>query len=396
MGKVKLSSKAGRQRLPVRGKPYFESLSGTGVQLGYRTGSRTWLVRWWVNGREVQRSLKAHADDKYPPDGSRILNYRQAVKAALERAGQTGNIQLEKLTVGEVFKLYAHSRDAVGKDTCDSWNRFNKWIKPDFEHVPVMKLTKADLVGWRDEVAKSVKPATVNRTLTIFKACLKYGLEELEIPFRGLPIWKALKSLKVVNKARERFLTPAELSRLANSSDPDLRELILAASFTGARFGDLAALTCGDWDRKLKKIRIQNSKTNRPRYVAVHDQAAKFFDSLTANGSRDSRERILIRVTGDHWKKNSYRRHLIAASERAKIDPPANFHIIRHSYASAMKLAGVDDTIIATALGHSSTRMVQEHYGHLEQSHVDEQIATHAPTLDVVIEESGVSPILGQ
>lgn len=393
MGNVKLSSKVGRQRLSARGKPYFESLSGTGVQLGYRTCARTWHARWWVNGIEVQRSLKVHADDKYPPDGSRILNYRQAVKAALERAGQTGNVQLEKLTVGEVFKLYAQSRDAVGKDTCDSWIRFNKWIKPDFEHVPVMKLTKADLVGWRDEVAKDVKPATVNRTLTIFKACLKYGLEELEIPYRGLPIWKALRPLEVVNKARNRFLSPAELSRLANASDPDLRNLVLAALYTGARFGDLAALACGDWDRKLSKIRIQNSKTNRPRYLAVNDQAVKFFDSITDNGARDPNATMLVRSTGDCWKKNAYRRQLLSASRRAKIDPPANFHMIRHSYASAMKLAGVDDTIIATALGHSSTRMVQEHYGHLEQSHIDDQIAANAPVLDIELGESNVAQI---
>ena len=393
MGNVKLSSKAGRQRLPARGKPYFESLSGTGVQLGYRTGSRTWLARWWVGGREVQRSLRAHADDKYPPDGSRILNYKQAVKAALERAGQTGNVQLEKLTVGEVFKLYAQSRDAVGKDTCDSWNRFNKWIKPDFEHVLVMKLTKANLVGWREEVATSVKPATVNRTLTIFKACLKYGLEELEIPYRGLPIWKALKPLEVVNKARNRFLSPAELSRLANASDPDLRNLVLAATYTGARFGDLAALACGDWDRQLKKVRIMNSKTNRPRYVAVNNQARQFFDMLTDNGSRESGQPLLVRSTGDMWKKNTYRRQLQYASERAGINPPANFHMIRHSYASAMKLAGVDDTIIATALGHASTRMVQEHYGHLEQSHVDDQIAANSPVLDIEPGESNVAQI---
>ena len=65
--------------------------------------------------------------------------------------------------------------------------------------------------------------------------------------------------------------------------------------------------------------------------------------------------------------------------------------MIRHSYASAMKLAGVDDTIIANALGHASTRMVQEHYGHLEQSHVDNQIAAHAPTLDVEVASSNVA-----
>ena len=258
----------------------------------------------------------------------------------------------------------------------------------------MVNLTRSLLTEWRDNVAKSVKPATVNRTLTIFKACLKYGLEELEIPYSGMPIWKALRSLEVPNKARNRFLTPAQLGRLAMASDDDLRRLVLAATYTGARFGDLAALVCGDWDRSLQKVRIGNSKTNRPRHVPVNMQAVQFFDLLTDNGAREPDEPLLVRATGDVWKKNTYRRQFLDASRRAGIDPPANFHMIRHSYASAMKLAGVDDTIIASALGHASTRMVQDHYGHLEQTHMDRQIAANTPTLDIELEESNVSKIV--
>jgi len=61
-----------------------------------------------------------------------------------------------------------------------------------------------------------------------------------------------------------------------------------------------------------------------------------------------------------------------------------------------MKRAGVDDTIIAAALGHASTRMVQEHYGHLEQSHIDDQIARHAPRLQVRIPKPAATPIAGR
>lgn len=245
------------------------------------------------------------------------MNFRQAALAALERVGEDFDIQLERMTVGQVFERYTKSREAIGRDTWDSWIRYNKWIAPEFEHVRVVKLSKTALIGWRDKVSESVKPATVNRTLTIFKACLKYGLEELEIPYSGFPIWKALKPLEVSNKARDRFLTPAELTRLANASDPDLRNLVLAATFTGARFGDLASLVCGDWDRRLKKVRIENSKTNRPRYVAVNYQACIFFDALTDNGSRESYEPMLVRAAGGIWKKNTYRRQLLDASKRA-------------------------------------------------------------------------------
>lgn len=390
---VNLKSKAARQRLPVRGKPYFQTIGG-GVQLGYRAGVGKWLVRWWADGREIQRALRAFADDRGPANGSRVMNFKQAEKAAQERAGRQENLTLERITVASCFKRYAKSRDAEGKDTTDSWMRYRKWIEPEFEHKSVAKLTKAELIAWRDEVARHVKPATVNRTLTIFKACLRYGIEELEIPTQGLPIWKALKPLSVDQRSRDRFLTPAELTRLANAAEKDLRSLVLAAVFTGARFGDLARLEVRDWDPELEKVRIQNQKTKRPHFVRVHSQAAKFFDALAAG--RSLGELMLTRVDSSPWRKNSYRRSLLDASKIAKIDPPVNFHAIRHSYASAMKRAGVDDTIIAAALGHASTRMVQEHYGHLEQSHIDDQIARHAPRLQVRIPKPAVTPIRGR
>lgn len=388
---VTINTKTARLRLRKTrdgDRPVFVPVAG-GVSLGWRPSSGKWIARWFVDGREIQRSLKAWSDDDRAPNGINVLNFAQASKRALEISNQSGDVSLEAMTVGTCFERYRKSRDAIGRDTTDSLQRYRKWIEPTFKSVRVSKLRKAELVAWRDDVAREVKPATVNRTLAIFKACLRFGIEELEIPTQGMPIWRALKVLPVENKARDRFLTPDELTRLVNACDAELRPLILAASFTGARFGDIARLTVADWDPALEKIRIQNAKTNRPRFVRVSNQGAKFFESITAG--RKPREVMLTRIDGDPWRKNTYRRSLIDANKNASIDPPANFHAIRHSYASAMKRAGVDDTIIASALGHASTRMVQEHYGHLDQSHVDDQIAKHAPRLGIKIPKSNVT-----
>ncbi len=384
-----LKSRVRRRHLTVRGKPYFESLPGTGVQIGYRAGPGTWIARWFVNGKEIQRSLKSFADDTAPPNGQKILNYSQACKKAIELSNQPVRADIEKCTVAEAFKRYTSSRDAIGKDTVDSWQRYGKWIKTDFGSRRITSLQRAELIEWRDSVARSVKPATVNRTLTIFKACLRFALEELEIPYIGSPIWKALKPLPVDSKARDRYLTPSELGHLANNCDFDLQRLVLAAAYTGARFGDLARLNVSDWDRQLRKVRIQNAKTNRPRFVPVTDQAALFFDQITGRSEKSADSPMLVRCNGARWKKNQYRSQLLKASRNAGIEPPVNFHAIRHSYAAAMKRAGVDDSIIASSLGHTSTKMVQEHYGHLSESHVDEKIRNNAIQLDVETEFSG-------
>ncbi len=384
-----LRSKTARARAQADRKGnVWEPIPGTGVSLGYSKRSGRWLARQFIDGKEKRIRLGKRADDKMPADGTRILNYAQAAEAAIEAASNIVSADLASLTVSQAFDRYRRSRDAEGRDTRDSIQRFRKWIAPTFGSSKVIELGRAELVEWRDMVARSVKPATVNRTLTIFKAMLRYALEELEVPYKGAPIYRALKPLKVEKKARERFLTPVELGQLANECEPDLQRLVLAAAYTGARFGDLARLKVSDWDSELRKACVMNSKTNQPRFVPVTRAGAAFFDSLTAG--RDPNEIALQRHTGQHWGKNTYARGLKQAAEAAGLDA-VNFHAIRHSYASAMKRAGVDDTIIAKALGHTSTKMVQEHYAHLAESHVDEQIRNHAPEIDIDIEKSSVT-----
>jgi integrase len=55
-------------------------------------------------------------------------------------------------------------------------------------------------------------------------------------------------------------------------------------------------------------------------------------------------------------------------SQRAGIKPPVNFHSLRHAYASLRTMNGAPLTAVTAALGHSTTRMVQKHYGHLDRA----------------------------
>jgi integrase len=77
-----------------------------------------------------------------------------------------------------------------------------------------------------------------------------------------------------------------------------------------------------------------------------------------------------------------------AACKRAKLDPPIGFHGLRHTWASLSAMAGVPLFVIAKALGHSGTRMVEKHYGHLAQSYVKDQIIAGAPRFGEVSESN--------
>ena len=82
-------------------------------------------------------------------------------------------------------------------------------------------------------------------------------------------------------------------------------------------------------------------------------------------------------------------RPLREACRRAGINPPASFHILRHTYATHLLRAGAPLPVIAANLGHSDTRMTERHYAHLVPSHVAQVIRATMPKLGL-IEQSPV------
>ena len=84
------------------------------------------------------------------------------------------------------------------------------------------------------------------------------------------------------------------------------------------------------------------------------------------------------------WGKSHQCRPLSDACERARIVPAVSFHILRHSYATALVQAGVPLPVIAAKLGHADTRMTERHYAHLAPSHVADTIRAAMPRLGLV------------
>ena len=75
------------------------------------------------------------------------------------------------------------------------------------------------------------------------------------------------------------------------------------------------------------------------------------------------------------------------------LDPPINFHGLRHTYASRLAMRGVPLAVIAVQLGHSDTRMVEKHYGHLAPNYVADTVRTAFGRLGIV-EPSNIIPMI--
>jgi integrase len=384
-----LGTRTARQSLKIRSKPYYRGIT-EGCHLGYRRlrgADGSWIARIYVGDQAYVTEKIGIADDVNDADGVAILTFAQAADKARERlteraradAGMAG-----PCTVNDAMDSYVTHLDQNGKRTEDVEWAMRKYIAPLIGSIELGKLTAEALNKWKADVASTpargrahdarARKASANRLLNTLKAALNLAHKAEKVP--SDKAWRSLENFKGVNRRREQFLSVAEAKRLINAADPDFRILIEAALQTGCRFQELATLRVADFDADSATVSIVKSKSGRGRKIFLTAEGVQLFQSLAAGRKRSD---LLIRkADGLPFGVGQQVRRMRLTCERAGLDH-VPFHCLRHSYASALVKAGVPLAYVAESLGHTSIKMVQEHYGHLEQSHLAETIRAGVP-----------------
>ena len=230
-----------------------------------------------------------------------------------------------------------------------------------------------------DAEVRRRRQSSANRILTTLKAALNRAWREDRIA--SDKAWRSVKPFANANASRARYLPSTECQRLINASPTGFRELVQAALLTGCRYSELAALVAKDFNTNSGTIAVRMSKTGKPRHVVLTEEGTAFFAQLAIN--KPGNALLLVRDDGTPWTKSAQARPMRAACKAAKITPPINFHGLRHTWASLTTMNGAPLLVVAKNLGHTDTRMVESHYGHLAPSFIADAIRDAAPRFGV-------------
>jgi integrase len=206
--------------------------------------------------------------------------------------------------------------------------------------------------------------------------------------------WRRVRPFPDASAARIRYLQPPECKRLINASQPGFRELVQAALLTGCRYAELAALTVDDFNADSGTIAIRRSKTGKSRHVVITTEGVQFFSRQALGKAGDAL--LLPRADGTIWTKSAQARPMRAACHAAKIAPPMSFHGLRHTWASLTVMNGAPLLVVAKNLGHTDTRMVEKHYGHLAPSFIADEIRRAAPRFGIASSPGKVAAIFAR
>ena len=404
---ARLDTREARLKLKAHHEPYWR-LIHEGLHLGYRKGLRggSWIVRVSHEGK-YRKDAFASADDQEDANGKTILSFAQAQAEAIKRAKTIIKEDPDEgpCTVNRALDDYLAWYAINKKALASTRNAVDAHIRPALGEKLVTDLSARQIRKWHESLAQAParlrtarngKPkfrkysaenadlvrrrkASTNRVLTVLKAALNHAWRDHKATSNEA--WASVKPFRGVDTPKIRYLSIAESTRLINACKPDFRKLVTAAVLTGCRYGELIHMQCGDYNPDAGAVLVRVTKNGKPRHVPLTDEGRGFFERICAG--RSDGELAFLREDGAPWGKSHQARPISDASKVAKIKPAIDFHVLRHTYGSALAMQGVPLQVIAEALGHSDTRITSRHYAHLMPSFVADTIRKHLPSFGI-------------
>jgi integrase len=231
--------------------------------------------------------------------------------------------------------------------------------------------------GYRVE---PLSASTRARHLRVLGACLNSAVRH------GYAVRNPVGDLPPAEKPRPQrkesaYFTDDELPRLFAEVTPGLfRGLFELALKTGMRLGELLALTWADSDLTGAVIRVRRTwtdgilgepKNHERRDVDLTPDVVELLGRWWGDCGRPGDKVLVFPGDDGHMAGTTpLRRELYPALERAgipRIGPTGEkrtFHSLRHTFARVALEGGAELTWLSRHLGHSSTAVTDEVYGH--------------------------------
>ena len=288
----------------------------------HRSGRISWQARWRdPTGNQRSKNFPRRID------AERFLITVEARKLAGTYIDpRAGRIRLgdftEQTTAG-----WVNRRDST-KARDESYLR--SLVLPTFTEMPIGAIGVFDVQEWVGDLdADGYAPATIRKAYQLLGRILNDAVTGGLIarsPCRDI-------TLPRIEDTEKRFLSPEEITLLADTIDPRYRTLVITAAYTGCRIGELIALDTDRYQPDKRIVHIERSLAE----VLGH---LRFGEPKTAAARRA--------VSLPEWLPNVIDQHLTdhpPGPDGLLFTAPGGGPIRRNAFRSRVWLRAVDDSV---------------------------------------------------
>lgn len=289
-----------------------------------------------------------------------------------------------------------------------SYDSKSKHILAKWADYPIDKIAPSEIEKWISKDLKKLSNKTINDIMIVFRgiynSAIKDGIME-HTPFEHI------RNLPILTREPEPFTT--EEIKAIQGLDTHQQQEINAFTFqcfTGLRPSELISLAWEDLDRKNWTIDVQRANV-KSRYKCTktkgstrtisllepaikilkkqmkhsYFKAEKKVDVLQLDNKTIKKEKLRMVFLNTNteaafpcigsFTDRFFKKHLKAAGVRYRA-----FGQARHTFASQLLTAGVNQHWLAQQMGHTSVKMIEKHYGRWMKEEVP-YMASHVSSL---------------
>lgn len=293
------------------------------------------------------------------------------------------------------FKTYKQKQITNVTARHYTWTRNS--IKHYFADKKLKALSRHDYQEFINDFGSHHAPETVKKINSICRSCIKSaitdGLLDKDITANTSLVYDESRKVKV------EYLSIDEIKQLISALNDGLRPqyvsryMILTAIFTGARLGEIMALTWKDINFNFKTITINKSwdyyngggfkKTKNEssnRIIRVNQQLLDWLRDLKINDTQ-----MVFARNNNIPTSNAVNKSLRKAMRKAGVEKQGfHFHSLRHSHVAYLLSQGANLYSISKRLGHSDMTTTAKRYSYLIdefKAKTDDQIESYLNSL---------------
>jgi len=369
--KPNISTSTSRSKLKPRPDPYWGLQLKKGCHLGYRARANkqgTWVLRS-PGIKRYTYTVIGDADD---------YDFDQAQDEARERLksfghGGTGDPPTLKEACASYVQFIRDNDKKVNPEATakDAEGRFRRLIDDDpIGYQRLDHIRYSDIEKWWHKLEGS--KSSRNRNLAAVKAAVHRAIKVGDVTADAALPWRQVDKYEKADKQRDVYLTREQRRELIDACEGNLRDFVEAAALTGCRPGDLAAVTKGEFNERLKTVTFR-AKTDDEQ-IPLSDAALVVFSRL-AKGKLPGAF-LFVRDNGIEYKYREWTKPFKAAAEKALPKALAKktvMYALRHSFITDAIESGIPVFEVAKAT-RTSPEMIHQHYAHLLHESLREKL----------------------
>lgn len=255
------------------------------------------------------------------------------------------------------------------------------------------------LTDGRLDNSGGLSPKTVTDILTIIKSTIEYAR------YKELPVICNLSKLSIKKKEKEmRVFTPSEQESLIGTLTNDMDHSkfgVLLSLYTGIRVGELCALQWEDFDLAHSKLKIRktmqriqdlgNGSVSKTKIVitepksqcSIREIPLPLFIVDVAKKFASNPKAYILTGTDRYIEPRTMQNRFKSYVKECNVEP-ANFHVLRHTFATRCVEVGFEVKSLSEVLGHANVNITLNRYVHssfeLKHSNMNKLASQYKPS----------------